>query len=1595
MRKTIQRLLSLALCLLLCAALLPGTVWAAEIVDSGTCGENLTWTLDSDGKLTISGTGKMKDYDDYSYSRSPWYGKRSSVKTVEIRSGVTSIGNYAFYDCSSLTSVTIPDGVTSIGRRAFYGCSSLTSVTIPNSVTSIGGGSFYNCSSLTSVHIDNLAAWCNISFDNEYSNPLNYANNLYLKGEVLTDCIIPDSVTSIGGYAFYNCISLTSVTIPNSVTSIGDEAFRNCDSLTSLMIPNSVTSIGGGAFSGCDSLTSVTIPNSVTSIGSSAFSWCSSLTSVTIGNSVTSIGGYAFYNCSSLTSVTIGNSVTSIGNYAFYDCDSLTSVTIPDSVTSIGDKAFYSCSSLTSVTIPDSVTSIGDEAFEYCRSLTSVTIPNSVTSIGYEVFFGCTSMTSVSIPNSVTSIGDRAFLNCSSLTSVCIPNSVTSIGDYAFRDCSSLTSVTIGNSVTGIREGAFYKCSSLTSVTIPESVTYIGTYAFRFCSSLTSVTIPSSVTRIGGDAFEYCISLTSVTIPNSVTSIGDHAFEGCSSLTSVTIPNSVTSIGKYAFYGCSSLTSVTIPNSVTSIGDGAFYKCSSLTSVTIPNSVTIIGVEAFRFCSSLTSVTIPNSVTSIGGGAFGGCWSLTSVTIPNSVTRIGGEAFSYCSSLTSVTIPNSVTIIGGDAFEYCSSLTDVYYTGSEAQWNAIKGGGKPSGSNVTIHFFSTGSANDRLLQVRVIAQDKATKADQSVSGACVSLFYDDQVRYYYTDENGTVTVSLEDLSDEQIAAATISAHKTWEVPVEQSGNRRYALQSRILNGAGQPIRYLYELHSEWVDGNGNWRGQEISDLIGQETVTLKLLEPRLSVNLSAFYYEPANVSSNKAAENLTAVKTFLSDFSQQLAASTDGHIMLNRVLIGKTDQRTDFYVPAKIENGERVPDYDAALLPSMADIRIEAYSDERTRIHSNASVGGFFSDSNADGVKDDELSKFHSLSSLEKSAIKGRFGFSRIQQSWKASESSYTLINDLYIATTHESGHYIIGLFDEYHNGNEKEWGWIFNARPSKAPGNFGLMDDTYDEKLGRELSNAESYSYLSSLSNDSGDAFKKNRTRQYYCNGRSCEEQLEALLCCDVIQWTNEYTVEKFIESYNASKKTNFHTLEEVLYDMRQQGFPELNMEELKQILFTDWAVKNCTLTLSVPGMTYLAQYSPRGDDLRRATYSYAALEDGDFVTTGGTLETLAQPMVREGTAELMGAEDGAETLELDTDGYLYEALDGTIYAYFIPEEACTLTLEEQTGPLSSGSYRSVNTATTITADRDVAVSGELYSVADVYADLDYASVSWFKSDGAGWTQLDTDLSEEKNMNIGARCDYAGPGTYVLMARPSSAETLNRLTNLRWSGAADQDGLITLRFDDANEGTAYYDIYYSLTPFTDGTEAGVSMVKYHAGQESYAVSLGGRNLEGYVAVAAVAENGARSPLSQVVTVQTGEADRDGDGIPDWYCEQYLLWPPSGAEKDIANSDDDGDGLTNLEEYQSGSNPRDPADPGVYLAWERTNGVHVSGIPAGRCAVVAGYDADGKLCMSVVVSGPEQDVTWTEDAKPAQVRVYFLDESWKPVKKPWVLDEVR
>ena len=724
------------------------------ITYSGTCGENLTWLLDTKtGELTISGTGAMTEWS--SNSSVPWYSYYSSIKSVTIGNGVTSIGNNAFYGCTRLTSITVVPGnpvyhsagnclietgsktliqgcntsviptdgsVTSIGSYAFRDCTGLTSITIPDSVTFIDALAFDNCTGLTRITV-------------APGNPVYHSagNCLIETGskKLITGCkasVIPadGNVTSIGDHAFYGCVGLTSITIPDSVTFIDAWAFDNCTGLTSITVTSgnpayhsagdclietgskklitgckasvipadgSVTSIGDHAFYGCTGLTSITIPDSVTSIDDAAFQSCAGLISITIPDSVTSIGNDAFSGCtikeliiangsesvtpdmvvcrSTLETVTIPDSVTSIEMYAFSDCTELTDIIIPDSVTLIAYGAFYGCTGLTSIIIPDSITSIGGEVFYGCTGLTSITIPDSVTSISYGAFRNCTGLTGITIPDSVTSIGMHAFSGCKGLTSVTVPDNVTTIDYQAFYNCTGLTSITISGSVTSINDSVFNGCTGLTSVTIPNSVTYIGMGAFRDCTKLTSVTIGNSVTFIDYAAFYGCRKLTSITIPDSVISIGNYAFYNCTGLTSVTIGNGVTSIDHHAFHNCTGLTSITIPDSVTSIGEGAFRMCSGLTSITIPDSVTSIGNEAFDGCKKLTSVSIPNGITSIGWYTFNACSALTSVTIPDSVTSIGQQAFYDCTGLTSVTIGNSVTSIGYQAFYGCTKLTSI------------------------------------------------------------------------------------------------------------------------------------------------------------------------------------------------------------------------------------------------------------------------------------------------------------------------------------------------------------------------------------------------------------------------------------------------------------------------------------------------------------------------------------------------------------------------------------------------------------------------------------------------------------------------------------------------------------------------------------------------------------------------------------------------------------------------------------------------------------------------------------------------------------------------------------------------------------
>ncbi len=670
--------------------------------------------------------------DDLSENNNVFFnaGKNGSGIKVTIGKNVTKIPSYLFdtyysSDSPNITILEFEEGsiCESIGNSSFYGCGSLTSITIPSSVTSIGNDAFQWCSSLTSVnYLGTIEQWCNILFGNSTSNPLCYAKNLYINNELVTNLTIPNTVTKINDYAFYNCTSLTSVTIPNSVTSIGDAAFYNCTSLTSITIPNSVTSIGNYAFIGSNITIYCNVASQPSGWSSSWYSDCTVWFDAKDGGITED--GFEWYQSNSMGTIVIaayagdkaqavipdninGIAVATIGNDAFKNSTSLTSVTIPNSVLSIGDYAFYSCDSLTSVTIGSGVTSIGSDAFRDCTSLVEinfnatamkdlsnlntvfsntgnetngikVTIGKNVTKIPAYLF--CPYSSSYSYSPKITSvvfeeesvcesIGGAAFSGCNSLTSITIPDSVTSIGEYAFLGCKSLTSVTIGNGVALIGNHAFYGCALLTNVNFEEGseCEIIGESVFYDCIALTSITIPDSVTSIGSDAFRNCTSLTSVTIGNGVKAIGGHAFDGCTSLTSITIGGNVTSIGGHAFNNCTNLAEIdfnaTAMDDLTSQNYVFTNAGNDTNGIKVAIGKNVTKIPAYLFC--------PDNSYSDNSSSYSP--KITSVEFEEEslCESIGGSAFGGCNSLTSITIPDSVTSIGEYAFDGCTSLTSI------------------------------------------------------------------------------------------------------------------------------------------------------------------------------------------------------------------------------------------------------------------------------------------------------------------------------------------------------------------------------------------------------------------------------------------------------------------------------------------------------------------------------------------------------------------------------------------------------------------------------------------------------------------------------------------------------------------------------------------------------------------------------------------------------------------------------------------------------------------------------------------------------------------------------------------------------------
>ena len=690
--------------------------------------DNLTWTLTADGTLTISGTGAMKDYN-AAENLSPAY-MNSDVKKVVIEDGVTSIGELAFFKCSSLTNITIPDSVTCIEYAAFHGCSSLSSITIPNSVTSIGIYAFVICSSLTSITIPDgvtsigygafsecsslktISLSCKSSLKKsdfgDQANLVSYTNQHLLTKTAAKAATCTES----GNKEYWTCkhcgkYFLSDDTNPATATAV---------ELSETVIPalNHKNAITRGAFeptetepgySGdrycpdCDTV----FEKGYTYWNEGNLTWKLDADGTLTISGTGAMKNYDYndnpspvYNNSNVKKVVIEDGVTSIGNSAFNECISLTSITIPDSVTSIGTYAFSGCRSLTSITIPDSVTSIGAYAFQSCSNLTSITIPDSVTSIGASAFNSCSGLTSITIPDSVTSIGNFAFSYCISLTSITIPDSVTSIGSYAFYNCKNLTTISL-SCKSSLKKSDFGDKADLVSYTNQHLLTKTAAKAATCSESgnkeywtcehcgkyfLSDDTNPETAKAVEQSetilpALKHKNAITRGAVEPNGTKPGYSGDRYC--------PDCNTVLEKgYTYWIEDNLTWKLYEDGTLNIsGTGAMKNysysnnkspaCSNLsvTSIVIEEGVTSIGDYAFENCDNLTSITIPGNVESIGEDAFYNCDNLTDVTLQDGVKSIGRSAFIWCNNLTNIVLPNSVTSIGYFAFKDCTSLTSI------------------------------------------------------------------------------------------------------------------------------------------------------------------------------------------------------------------------------------------------------------------------------------------------------------------------------------------------------------------------------------------------------------------------------------------------------------------------------------------------------------------------------------------------------------------------------------------------------------------------------------------------------------------------------------------------------------------------------------------------------------------------------------------------------------------------------------------------------------------------------------------------------------------------------------------------------------
>ncbi len=716
-----------------------------EIIGCVTTSTELTVPVEIDGKVV----NKIGDYG---------FSECKTINSITIPSNIKSIGKYAFNKCTGLVNATIPTTVDSVGDYAFYYCTGLVNVTISEGVESIGEGAFYNCTSLVEAVVPDTA--------------VKVGSYAFYNCTSMTTATIGITADAIGEYTFYNCKKLDTIVIGISVESIGDYAFYNCN-LSRLSVPQTVTSIGDYAFASNDNMERATLRKNLLTIGEGAFQDCGAMATVSIPTSVTEIGKAAFENCANITTITVPTGVTVINDLVFSGCEKLATVKLNGDVTSIGISAFYKCA-FANITLPETVAVIDASAFMKCGNLSSINIPDATKKIGDSAFLDCVALESVSVPDDVTTVGTGVFFNNNDLTveiryltgtvaagllekqGVChvvLDENIITIGDRAFAQCYALSDITYGtqpatageyafsSSVVSIGKETFVDDVLLKNLIIPDSLQTMGTNVIYNsivteynCKDVTAtiyyvngsiaanilkaqdfthIVVNDNIHTIGNSAFANGDQLITISLPDTISTVGTGAFASSSGKLTATIrgvdgtvdasvydgkmsgvqylviDDNVDTIGSYAFANSSTIKGIVVED-IDLIDDYAFYKGTAIVYVEVGtankigkyafaegstkeielDNINTIDDYAFSNCVLAKDVYI-ESVININDYAFFNCIAINNIVIHNDLINIGEHAFEECKMIPSLVLPNTTRNIGAYAFYNCNSMAYI------------------------------------------------------------------------------------------------------------------------------------------------------------------------------------------------------------------------------------------------------------------------------------------------------------------------------------------------------------------------------------------------------------------------------------------------------------------------------------------------------------------------------------------------------------------------------------------------------------------------------------------------------------------------------------------------------------------------------------------------------------------------------------------------------------------------------------------------------------------------------------------------------------------------------------------------------------